>query len=291
MTNDTPSATKSLAPAGRPERVDYFRPAAVPGTEMLAACDSSRPWRVFHERYALCSCHAAAAGWRYRGKQHFLEDGSSMLLEPGEMHVNTRVHKPSDFKALFIEPELFVRMAEELGVSGTPHFRFAQSEDRGLSAAHYEFCASVAADAIALEQQSIFAVCLRRMFGYIERVPRGLTVGYERQSLERAREYVHERFHESVRLDELVAVTGLSRFHLLRSFARRFGLPPHAYQIRLRVERASALLRTGMPPSVVASVVGFADQSHFTRHMRRIMCVTPARYAHPIKKPRLAAGL
>ena len=139
--------------------------------------------------------------------------------------------------------------------------------------------ASVAAGATALEQQSRFAVCMRRILGCIERVPPGLEVSYERQSLERARDYVHQRFHESTQLDELVAVTGLSRFHLLRSFARRFGVPPHAYQIRLRIERARALLKTGTPPSIVAGVVGFADQSHFTRHMRRIMCVTPARYA------------
>jgi transcriptional regulator GlxA family with amidase domain len=43
------------------------------------------------------------------------------------------------------------------------------------------------------------------------------------------------------------------------------GLPPHAYQIRLRVERALKLLRTGMPPPLAASAVGFADQSHLTR--------------------------
>jgi hypothetical protein len=51
------------------------------------------------------------------------------------MHVNTRIHKPGDFKALFIEPGLFVRTAEELGVSGTPHFKRALSEDCGLLAA------------------------------------------------------------------------------------------------------------------------------------------------------------
>jgi hypothetical protein len=49
-------------------------------------------------------------------------------------------------------------------------------------------------------------------------------------------------------------------------------------EILAAIERACALLRTGMPPSVVASVVGFADQSHLTRHFRRVMRVTPACY-------------
>jgi AraC-like DNA-binding protein len=85
------------------------------------------------------------------------------------------------------------------------------------------------------------------------------------------------------RRDELSAIAGLSPFHLVRSFTRRFGLPPHAYQIHVRVERARALLTTGMPPVQVASSVGFADQSHFTRHFRRINNVTPANYARAFR--------
>jgi AraC-like DNA-binding protein len=282
MTNDVQSATRSPVAEGRRERLTFFRPAAAPGTEILAAYDSFHPWRVFHERYAICACHTAAAGWRYRGKEHFLADGSSMLLEPGELHANTRIHKYSDFKVLFVEPEIFASAAHELDVSGTPHYRFAQSENPELLTAVYGFCAAVEHGADALEQQSRFAVCLRRLLGFIERAPRTPEVGSGHSAAERARAYLQEHFKESVTLNELAAVSGLSRFHLLRSFARRFGLPPHGYQVRLRVERALRLLRSGMPPSLVASAVGFADQSHLTRHLRHVMGLTPARYARQL---------
>jgi hypothetical protein len=46
------------------ERLEFHRPAALPGTEMMAAYESSQPWHVFHERYAFCVCHAVAAGVR-----------------------------------------------------------------------------------------------------------------------------------------------------------------------------------------------------------------------------------
>lgn len=102
--------------SSRIERLVYLRPSAAPGTEILAAYDSFQPWRVFHERYAICACRTAAAGWRYRGGNHFLEDGSNMLLEPGELHANTRVYKYSDFKVLFVEPEIFTNAAQEMDV-------------------------------------------------------------------------------------------------------------------------------------------------------------------------------
>jgi AraC family transcriptional regulator len=52
-----------------------------------------------------------------------------------------------------------------------------------------------------------------------------------------------------------------------------------AYQVHVRIERASELLRAGIPPADAAARVGFADQSHFTPHFKRIWRTTPARYA------------
>jgi AraC-like DNA-binding protein len=43
-------------------------------------------------------------------------------------------------------------------------------------------------------------------------------------------------------------------------------------------ERAGALLRSGMPAVQVAAQVGFADQSHFSRHFKRIYRTTPTGY-------------
>jgi AraC-like DNA-binding protein len=42
--------------------------------------------------------------------------------------------------------------------------------------------------------------------------------------------YLQERFAEPLSLDELVALTGLNRFHLVRTFAKQVGMTPQAYQ-------------------------------------------------------------
>jgi AraC-like DNA-binding protein len=55
-------------------------------------------------------------------------------------------------------------------------------------------------------------------------------------------------------------------------------MPPHAYLTRLRIMRAKELLATGERPSSIAPQVGFYDQSQLTRHFRRIVGTTPARY-------------
>lgn len=100
------------------------------------------------------------------------------------------------------------------------------------------------------------------------------------RAIERAKLHLHDRFNESVSLDELMALTSLSRFHLVRAFALHTGMPPHAYQLKLRIERACVLLRAGVTAAEAATQVGFADQSHFTRHFKRIRRITPGQYAN-----------
>lgn len=94
----------------------------------------------------------------------------------------------------------------------------------------------------------------------------------------RARAYLDMHFAEPVTLEAVAAAVGLSRFQLVRAFARRYGLTPHAWLLRRRVNHAKALLRAGTAPAEAALASGFADQSHMGLHFRRLVGLTPAAY-------------
>ncbi len=79
-------------------------------------------------------------------------------------------------------------------------------------------------------------------------------------------------------LADLAALSGVSRFQLLRGFARAVGMTPHAYLLQQRVRLARRLLAAGRCPAEAAVEAGFADQSHLTRAFRRQLGITPARY-------------
>ncbi|MET7464048.1 helix-turn-helix domain-containing protein [Nonomuraea sp. NPDC005501] len=91
----------------------------------------------------------------------------------------------------------------------------------------------------------------------------------------RAREMLHASWTDPPDLQELPAAAGITPFALLRSFRRAYGLPPHAYVVQLRVRQARKLLEGGMPPAQTAVATGFCDQSHLSRHFRRIVGATP----------------
>jgi AraC family transcriptional regulator len=81
-------------------------------------------------------------------------------------------------------------------------------------------------------------------------------------------------------LGDLAAIAGVSRFHFARQFRLRTGETPMGYVLRRRVERAQQLLGgRGCRISDVAALLGFADQSHFTRTFKRFVGVSPSQYS------------
>ena len=258
------------------ERLTFYRPPACPGVEIMDAVDSFEPWHVFHEQFAVCAVNMAATNIRYRSKVEPVVDRSVSFFEPGEVHRNLKVHKRSDFKVLFIRPEVLARAAAELS-GPAPHFDLFPASGDDLFQSVYAYCRSVEEGAEVLEQQSRLARCIGSFMECAER-PVSTEAHVGASAIRRARNYLMERYNQAITLEELATASGTSKFHLARAFARRVGLPPHAFQVHVRIERARELLRRGLLPVEVAMVVGFADQSHLTRHFKRLWGITPAAY-------------
>lgn len=100
------------------------------------------------------------------------------------------------------------------------------------------------------------------------------------QQLRRVREFVEAHLADKIVLEDLSLLLGLDRFRFLKLFRRSTGMTPHAWLLRMRLEKAVALINADrtMPITNIAHDVGFFDQSHFTRAFRKAYGVSPSRY-------------
>lgn len=71
---------------------------------------------------------------------------------------------------------------------------------------------------------------------------------------------------------------GVSTAHLVRAFARGYGIPPHRYILGRRLDLARRRLLAGDDVAQVAFATGFYDQAHLARHFRLLLSTTPGRY-------------
>jgi transcriptional regulator GlxA family with amidase domain len=92
----------------------------------------------------------------------------------------------------------------------------------------------------------------------------------------RAKELLAANLTGSVTLAELAKACDLSIRHFTRAFRVSTGVSPHAWLLRLRIEKAKGLLASsGRMLADIALDCGFADQSHFTRVFQRSVGVSP----------------
>jgi AraC family transcriptional regulator len=91
--------------------------------------------------------------------------------------------------------------------------------------------------------------------------------------------YAAQHLEDDLSLEVLAAQTGLSPFHLHRSFTAAAGETPKQLTLRLRLERAAVLLLTARDSVLnVALSCGFQSHEVFCRTFRRQFGMTPSQY-------------
>jgi AraC-like DNA-binding protein len=220
-----------------------------------------------------------------RGSTSSLPNGRLVIVEPGEVHRATAEGQHLDADVISIDPSALSRL-----VRGEPwaiRTGFALREPVRASAALVRAFHGLSA---ALRDVDIPALLAeQRALGFLAALRRELNAGplvsdraQRSDGVRRAREMIHDRYNEQLRLDELAGISGLSRLGFMRSFKRLVGVPPHAYQMRLRLDHARRLIARGTSVSDAAASAGFYDQSHFHRQFLRNWGLTPGAYCrHP----------
>ena len=97
-------------------------------------------------------------------------------------------------------------------------------------------------------------------------------------NISKVKELISDQLNINHSLDDLAKESGLSRYHLIRSFKKSYGLSPHAYQLDERIKHAKTLLKAGHSLIDTSHLLGFADQSHLQRNFKKRLAITPKQY-------------
>lgn len=102
--------------------------------------------------------------------------------------------------------------------------------------------------------------------------------GRDRLGLAKIAEHIYTNLSRRIKVDELARIAGLNALQFSRAFRREHAITPYAYVLEIRIAHAKDLLGAGAPIAEAAADAGFADQSHLTRHFRRLVGMTPRKY-------------
>lgn len=82
-------------------------------------------------------------------------------------------------------------------------------------------------------------------------------------------------------IEALAQQAQVSESRFMHLFKQQYGLPVRQYLLWARLRRAAMLWQTGMMLTDIAAEVGFYDQAHFARTVRRMFDFSPSWLANP----------
>lgn len=117
------------------------------------------------------------------------------------------------------------------------------------------------------------------MLAEVSRRPAGLMDRRPPRWLNRAKEMLYARFSGHIGLASLAESVGVHPVHLAREFRKHYHCTVGEYVRHLRIQRAcQELSKPELTLAEIALMVGYSDQSHFSRTFKQATGMTPAKY-------------
>ena len=253
--------------------------SALTGVEAVEAETHHSFARHTHEQFGIGLMSAGAQSSLSGRGMVEAEAGDIITVNPNEVHDGAPIGQRRSWRILYFDPAIVTGLAQEIGQDGAgrseiPHPVIRNRAIAGRFETLFRAATDAAADGLLCEQLllQLVADVMRERGGAEQRPP-------VPASIRAARELIDDDPVAAVSLADLSRESGLSRFQVLRGFAKATGLTPHAYLVQARIHIARRLIAQGMPLAEAAFASGFADQSHMTRVFVRKYGLSPRLYA------------
>lgn len=209
------------------------------------------------------SCVIIPAGVRHQTA--WSQDAEFMLLNLDPIHLAQIAHETVDCDRVELTPQ-FAKFDPIL--SGISHALKAELEADGVRGMLYVESAITFLAAHLLRYHCTQTPSLRNY-------PQGLP----KYKLREAISYIQEHLGEELSLDEIATHLNMSQYYFCHLFKQSMGVSPYQYVLQQRINKAKQLLKQRwLTLTDVALECGFSNQTHFTKHFRKLTGTTPKAY-------------
>lgn len=262
------------------EVADFQIAKELGGLELLDASYNKQNFsRHSHEGFTVGVIEQGAQRFFRTGGNHIAPQDSIILVNAEEVHNG---HSATDYgwsyKAMYPLPCHFESLYLDETQHRVPYFPEPVVHDPHLAAQLRLLFKTLKEDHNRLLRESLVYATLSMLIQRHGKKRADLSTKRQGNTLIIVKEFLDDFPQADVSLEDLAKLANLSPYYFVRCFQKQFGLPPHAYQIQSRLRYAKGLLRKGIKISDAALESGFHDQSHFHRHFKKAIGVTPGDY-------------
>jgi len=259
------------------DKAVFFKQSmALPFVEMRQASRSNACYQGHtHDEFSFGVIDAGVADYHNLNQHNRIGQGDTVTINPGDIHSCNPAVGDWSYRMLFVDTDWVGELQAEIsGIDSIDYSPFTNNYLRSQQA-YDNF--DLLFTHLLLETNELSAEAL--LIEYMQQ--HWLTKDLEKSEpthIHRVKEMIADQLDTNHSLTDLAHESGLSRFHLLRTFKQTYGLSPHAFQLDERIKSAKTLLKSGHSIIDTSTALGFADQSHLQRNFKKRLAVTPKQY-------------
>ena len=234
-----------------------------------------------HKRALFCFVMGGNYTEQYGARTRECKTSTLLFHPPEELHAEHFHSSGGRSFIIEIEPEWLKRLRDQ-GIVAKPAAEYKGGVAEFLARRLYK-------ELLERDEVSdlIIEGLMMELVGETSRGGRRLEVNHPPRWLEQAKEMLHERFAEPLKLADIARAVSVHPVHLAQTFHKSYRCTVGDYVRRLRIECACRdLAESESSLAEIALAAGFCDQSHFTRTFKRIIGVAPSHYRESIRASR-----
>ncbi len=241
-------------------------------------CDSNYGWGpALRDHYLIHYISSGLGTYTHGDVTYTLKTGDLFLISPGEL-VHYQADKIDPWEYCWVgfngtDARRLVTMAGLTADNPIIHST-VPSETKQLMMAIAQVSGNNAAD------DAQMVGCLYHFLAHLIRLnDRDASKKPQQEYVANALRFIQYNYANDIGINDIAAYVGISRSQLYRAFMESFGISPHTYLQRYRINEACTLLRnTTYSIAEVAGSVGFNDPLYFSRVFKTLKGFPPSVY-------------
>lgn len=263
--------------------IKFNRDKTFPDIEYCNVINSNHKFpKHFHEDvYTFSFMESGGSYWNDTLTDSIVKPGDIAMLNPGQIHSGIPINNDSStYKILYINKSLLDDFLSSQSIDKDIEYEKTIYENK-LNAHFFSgLFNSLSSNMTSMEKES-------NLIDYISYTINNTSCNISlnnndvlstKKNIKLLIEYLKSDLHIKLSLDDLSSVSGLSKFHLLRSFKKYTGLTPHVFRTQYKIEKAKKDILKGVALCDIAQEVGFSDQSHLTKTFKEYLGFTPKQF-------------
>ncbi len=223
----------------------------------------------FHESYCITLVLQGIQCTKLGSNTIFTSPNNLSIINPYEVHSSSFLHPNAHFYTIYISPKTIESYSNNL-----IQFQNDPIYDIDLNSTFIDIIKKIKVNDV-ISTSKVLNYFIENLIKYKKTINTSPTFTIPWQN---ASDFINNNLESSIKVSDLATIAGINKYNFAKQFKNTSGMSPMHYILMKRVFEAKKKIKPSTNLSQLAYEYNFVDMSHFSRHFKRFVGLSPKQY-------------